>query len=213
MAKAAKREQSPGKGMAPSDVGARIGDAILEYVGKVPSSARRKSKTAEADAKQAIAAAAARASVAAGTLSLPPGPFGWLTMLPELVAVWKIQAQLVADIAAIHGRKSELTREAMLYCLFRHTAAQALRDIAVQAGAKLLVKPATIRALQRIARAIGLEVGQRTLGKAFTRWLPVVGAVGVAAYAYYDTVQVGTTTLELFAEAPAKKKVASKQSF
>jgi hypothetical protein len=186
------------------DAGARIGDAILGFVGNVPASARRKSKSAEADARQAIAAAAARASLAAGTLSLPPGPFGWLTMLPELVAVWKIQAQLVADIAALHGRKSVLTREAMLYCLFRHTAAQALRDIVVQAGAQILVKPATIQVLQKVAGVIGLKIGQRTLGKAFTRWLPIVGAVGVAAYAYYDTVQVGTTSLGFFADKPGK---------
>lgn len=204
MAAASKGMTRPGQAPNAGDVGARIGDAILGFIGNVPSSARRKSKSAEADARQAIATAAARASLAAGTLSLPPGPFGWLTMLPELVAVWKIQAQLVADIAALHGRKSVLTREAMLYCLFRHTAAQALRDIVVQAGAQILVKPATIHLLQKIARSIGIKIGQRALGKAFTRWLPVVGAVGVAAYAYYDTVQVGTTTLGFFAGTPDK---------
>ena len=164
MAAASKGMTRPGQAPNAGDVGARIGDAILGFIGNVPSSARRKSKSAEADARQAIATAAARASLAAGTLSLPPGPFGWLTMLPELVAVWKIQAQLVADIAALHGRKSVLTREAMLYCLFRHTAAQALRDIVVQAGAQILVKPATIHLLQKIARSIGIKIGQRALG-------------------------------------------------
>lgn len=206
MATASRGMTRPRKDTQAGDVGTRIGDAILGFIGNVPTSARRKSKSAEADARQAIAAAAARASLAAGTLSLPPGPFGWLTMLPELVAVWKIQAQLVADIAALHGQKSALTQEAMLYCLFRHAAAQAMRDIVVQAGAQILVKPATIQVLQKVAGLIGLKIGQRTLGKAFTRWLPVVGAVGVAAYAYYDTVQVGTTTLGFFAGGPGKSK-------
>ena len=33
-------------------------------------------------------------------LSLPPGPLGWLTLLPELRSLWQLQTQLVADIAA-----------------------------------------------------------------------------------------------------------------
>jgi hypothetical protein len=29
-------------------------------------------------------------------------------------------------------------------------------------------------------------------------WLPIAGAVGVGAYAFYDTVQVGKTARQLF---------------
>jgi len=58
----------------------------------------------------------------AGTLALPPGPLGWMTILPEMVGVWKIQAQMVADIAALYGKTATLTQEQMLYCLFKHTA-------------------------------------------------------------------------------------------
>ena len=65
-----------------------------------------------------------REKAAAGTLALPPGPLGWLTILPEMLAVWKIQSQMVADIAALYGQKSTLTEEQMVYCLFRHSAAQ-----------------------------------------------------------------------------------------
>jgi hypothetical protein len=34
--------------------------------------------------------------------------------------------------------------------------------------------------------------------RAASRWLPVVGALGVAAYAYYDTGQVAKSAIELF---------------
>ena len=39
------------------------------------------------------------------------------------------------------------------------------------------------------------------MGKGLTRWLPVIGVVGVAGYAYYDTAQVGSTALDMFSGA------------
>jgi hypothetical protein len=35
--------------------------------------------------------------------------------------------------------------------------------------------------------------------KGASRLMPLVGAVGVGAYAYYDTTQVAKTAIELFA--------------
>jgi len=131
-------------------------------------------------------------------MSLPIGPLGWLTILPEMLAVWKIQAQLVADIAAINGKKATLTRESMMYCLFKHSAAQAMRDIAVRVGERMLVKTASIRVLQSVAHKIGIKITQRAIGSAVSRFVPVVGASAVAAYAYYDTTQVGKTAFKFF---------------
>ena len=37
------------------------------------------------------------------------------------------------------------------------------------------------------------------LGKGVTRFVPLIGAVGVGAYAYFDTRQVGRTAMDLFA--------------
>jgi hypothetical protein len=109
-----------------TQVASNIGQSILDSVGDVPPSSRKKSKEALKESRAAITKAAAKASLTAGAFAVPLGPIGWLTILPEMVTVWKIQAQLVADIAALHGQKVVLTREQMLYCLFRHTAAQAV---------------------------------------------------------------------------------------
>ena len=43
-----------------------------------------------------------------------------------------------------------------------------------------------------------MRVAQRSAGSGIARWLPVVGAVGVGAYAFYDTSQVAGTAIELF---------------
>jgi hypothetical protein len=181
-----------------AQVASNIGQSILDSVGEVPSSSRRKSKDALVESRAAISKAAGRASLTAGAFAIPLGPIGWLTILPEMVAVWRIQAQMVVDIAALHGRKAAITREQMIFCLFRHTAAQAVRDLAVRAGERLIVQHVTQQVLKKVAEAIGVKIARRVVGKGLTRWLPVIGVVGVAGYAYYDTAQVGATALEMF---------------
>jgi hypothetical protein len=42
-------------------------------------------------------------------------------------------------------------------------------------------------------------VTQQMIAKSAARWLPVIGALGVGGYAYYDTAQVGATATKLFA--------------
>lgn len=175
--------------------------AILDFVSQIPGSAVPPSPAASVDeaCRQLSAAAANKAAIAAGSLALPPGPLGWLTLLPELVAIWRIQGQLVSDIAAAYGKTASLGREQMLWCLFRHTAAQALRDVAIRVGDRLVFRSAATSVLQRVARHIGISVSRRAVGKGLSRWLPIVGAIGVAAYARYDTLQVARTACELFA--------------
>jgi hypothetical protein len=184
-----------GRRIAPAN---RIGDAILDLLGQLPPS-RQPAQRDPAERARAIAAAASRrAAVTAGGLALPAGPLGWLTVLPELVMVWRLQAQMVADIAAVFGQRASLSREQMVYCLFRHTAAQAMRDLLARVGGRYLVQQVPLRTLQRVARAVGVSLSRRALGRGLARWLPVAGAVGVGAYAWFDTRQVARTAIALF---------------
>ena len=178
---------------------ARIGDAIVELLGHLPSTDEAASTTPQARALTIVEAASRKAALVAGSLALPPGAWGWLTVMPELYAIWKIQAQMVADIAGAYDRRWQLTREQMLFCLFRHTAAQAFRDIAVQVGERWLIRAAGSASLHAIARRVGVRVTERGIGSGIASWLPVVGAMGVGAYAWYDTRHVARTAIALFA--------------
>jgi len=115
-----------------------------------------------------------------------------------MLAVWHIQRQLVADIAALYGRSAQLGPTQMMWCLFRHTAAQALRDLTVRVGERVIVRPAAQAVLQRVAGAVGMQLGRKVATKALSRWVPLVGAAGVGAYAWWDTRQVGRAALQLF---------------
>ena len=176
----------------------RITGAILDFVSEVPDSAVGDSPQPAAEARRLADRAARRAAVTAGSLALPPGPLGWLTLLPELIAIWKIQAQMVSDIAAAYGRHASLGREQMLWCLFRHTAAQAFRDLVVRMGDRLVFRRMSHGVIERVARQIGIKLSRQALGKGASRWLPAIGALGVGAYAYYDTRQVAGTAIALF---------------
>ncbi|MCL4744489.1 MAG: hypothetical protein KJZ83_03640 [Burkholderiaceae bacterium] len=189
-----------------ADLQERVSRAIVKFVARVPATAEsaighEQPITPAARARELTHSAAMKTALAAGGLALPPGPLGWLTILPELTAVWKIQAQLVSDIAGLYGASATLDREHMLYCLFRHTAAQAFRDLAVRAGERILVRRLSTGALQSIARSVGIGITQRAIGKGVTRFVPLLGAAGVGAYAYFDTRQVAKTAVELFAQA------------
>lgn len=175
-----------------------MGERVLALVTQPPEPGCVPSARPADAAARAIEAAATKAALAAGTLALPPGPLGWATIAPEMLAVWHIQRQLVADIAALYGRSAELGPAQMMWCLFRHTAAQALRDLSVRVGERVIVRPAAQALLQRAAAAVGLHLGQQAASRMLSRWVPVVGAAGVGAYAWWDTRQVGRAALQLF---------------
>lgn len=191
----------------PPDTG-RITRTVLNLVSHIPDSAVAHSDAPSAQAQRIADQAGRRAALTAGSLALPPGPLGWLTVLPELLAIWKIQRQMVSDIAAAYGKHAALGRQQMLYCLFRHSAAQAFRDVVVRTGDRLLFRRATQKGLEYVAQRIGLSLSQRALSKSVARWLPLVGAAGVAWYARYDTRQVARTAMDLFAGEVAEDEAA-----
>jgi hypothetical protein len=85
-----------------------------------------------------------------------------------------------------------------VYCLFRHSAAQAVRDLVIRVGERALVKKASFTLIESIAQKIGVKLTRQVIGKGLSRWLPIMGAIGVGAYAYYDTAQVAATAISLF---------------
>jgi len=176
----------------------KLGDAILNIVLNVPTSRETRSDASQARAQALARSAAKQAALMSGSLALPPGFLGWLTLVPELVGVWKVQAQMVSDIAAVYGKSAYLGREQMVYCLFKHVSAQLFRDVVVRVGERMVMRGASQGLLQTIARTLGVKVTQKVMGKGLTRFVPLIGAVGVGAYAYFDTLQVAKTATELF---------------
>jgi uncharacterized protein (DUF697 family) len=184
-----------------------LGDAILNVVLQIPSSRERLADQPAQRARTIAQQAARRASLVAGSLALPTGPLGWLTVLPEMLAVWRLQAQMVSDIAAVYGKTCSLGREQLLYCLFKQVSAQLLRDVAVRVGERMVFQAASSKAMAAIAQALGVHLTTKLLKKGGARLVPLVGALGVGAYAYADTMQVAKNARALFESEPAPQPV------
>jgi hypothetical protein len=173
---------------------------LFKVVDEIPSSAERRSNEAVFRARRLTAEAALKAATISGALALPPGPLGWVTILPDLAVIWRLQAQLVADIATVFGKRGKLTEASIIYCLFRHAAAQVVRDLVTRMGERIVVQRVSVRATEKVLQTIGVKLVYRVARRGLWRWMPALGALAVAGYAYYDTLQVGETALEFFSK-------------
>lgn len=173
---------------------------LLSLVSHIPTSNELATRDPQKRAQSIARATAVKAAGISGALSLPPGPLGLATLLPDLLAIWHLQQAMVADIAAVYGKSAFLKRETMVYCLFKHGSAALMRDLVVRAGERYLIHQTALKTIQHILQKVGVRVTQNVIGKTISRWIPVLGALGVGAYAYYDTTQVAATAIELFSK-------------
>ena len=171
---------------------------LEELALNIPSSAEPASSNPDARAAEIVRVAGFKAGALSATLALPPGPMGLLTVVPDLIKVWQLQQQMVADVAACYGKSAQLNRQMMVYCLFRHGAAMIVRDVVARVGERVIVKQTSLRIIQQTLRSIGVKVSQKAVGKTLSRWLPIVGPVLIGSYSMIDTRNVGKTAIETF---------------
>lgn len=176
----------------------KLASVLFDLITDIPESLHIPLSVPEDKVARLTQQAALKAAAVSATLSVPAGFTGVLTSIPDIVAVWKIQAQLVADIAATYGKLALLSREAMVWCLFRHSAASLLRDIAVRTGSRIVVQKISTTALKAILKKVGLKISTKFIGKTVVRIIPAIGAIGNGAYTYYDTNEVGKTAAAYF---------------
>jgi hypothetical protein len=180
------------------DVQSPLVDALQKVLARIPHSREPEPRDPKGRSEAIGRIASVKAAAISGSLALPPGPAGLLTVIPDLYLIWRLQGQMVADIAAAYGKTAFLTREGMVYCLFKHGAAQILRELVVRSGQRLLVRRASLDALQAALRTVGIHLTERFATRAVSRWLPVVGSLTVGAFAYRDTARVARTAVEVF---------------
>jgi hypothetical protein len=180
----------------------KSGALLFDLVSDIPRSVVSQSSVPENQIKLLTRKAALEAAAISATLSCPGGFVSVITILPDVASIWRIQAQLVADIAASYGKIAMLRRETMIWCLFRHTASQLVRDLAVRAGTRIIIQTITLKSMQKLLRKIGMEASTRLVTRTLFRVIPVLGAIGSGAYAAYDTYEVGKTAHAYFRELP-----------
>ncbi|GBF51495.1 hypothetical protein LPTSP4_30330 [Leptospira ryugenii] len=150
--------------------------------------------------QELIQNASLKCALISGTCSLPPGPLGLLSILPELLMIYRIQGQLVIDIAALLGKEVQVTKELLLYCMFKNAGAQIFRKVIEESSMRILIRPTTVRFFQSFLEKIGIMISQRMFRKQFTRWIPIGGAFLTGTLTYYDTKSIGLQAKSLFSK-------------
>ncbi len=174
------------------------GRLLFDIVTDIPETKLQPAENPGDRVKTLINKACLKSATVSATLSVPGGFASVITALPDLATIWKIQSQLVADIAATYGKVAFLNREAMVWCLFRHSAAQLLRDTLVRTGTRFITQKISLTALQVLLKKIGIQQASKLIGKTAAKAVPLLGAVVSGAYAAYDTREVGKTAETYF---------------
>src|SRR5512134_4035183 len=68
---------------------------IERVIADVPPPRSHKVEHPDLAADEVARGAAQRAAIVSGSLALPPGPLGMLTVLPDIYVIWRIQRQMV----------------------------------------------------------------------------------------------------------------------
>ena len=129
------------------------------------------------------------AAIAFG-LNLIPGPWGMAASIPEIIMIMRNQLRMIYDIGMANGHKQAvLTQELLLGLAFSATGSFG-GGLVIMQGSKVLVKRASLRVFQKIVIQLGGKVTQRLLRSMVAKWLPIVGAGAMAAWAKYSTSSI-----------------------
>lgn len=151
-------------------------------------------------AKDLTNQSALRAGTISASFSLPGGPIGFLTLIPEVFMIFRIQGNLVKDIASLYGKEAQLTKELLMFSMFKHGGAHLFRKFIEETGVRVLIRPTTVRAFQGLLQKLGLTISRKILKKNLARWVPFAGAAITGSFAYFDTKTVGQNALDLFSK-------------
>ncbi|MDP2366276.1 MAG: hypothetical protein Q8M94_21190, partial [Ignavibacteria bacterium] len=117
-----------------------FGKLLMKFV---PTDADIEGSTPE----EMIKSAAWRAFTISTVSAIPPGALGWLTVLPELIAITKLQMNLVFKIAKYY-RQEEKLNTTMVALIFAN-------DVGIEMGKNLVRKYVTEETVLKIGISAG----------------------------------------------------------
>jgi hypothetical protein len=142
--------------------------------------------------------AARRAFRISTTLGLLPGPLGMATILPEVVALVKLQINLVHRIAKHHGKQETVSKELFLLILGNAMGITAGGMLLRKGGTVVVLKSANTRVIRALAKKIGARMIDTAAEKAVARWIPMVTAPLFGYFSRSLTRKIGREAVRLF---------------
>lgn len=142
--------------------------------------------------------AAMTAFEVSAAVSLVPGPVGMAAILPEVMALVRIQTELVYKIAKYHHTEEEVNTAILLLIFGNALGVAAGEAVVKRVGERIVVRALDTVIARRIARRIGASVVESALRKAAARWIPFVTAPLFGYFSRAMTMKVGKEADEIF---------------
>jgi len=120
--------------------------------------------------------AAQKAFKVSTALGLIPGPIGFVSILPEVVALTKLQINLIYRIARHYDRAEMVDKEIVLLILATVMGVAGGEALIRKAGTTLVVKTANAKVVKVLARKIGTHTIDAAAERAIGRWIPLLTA-------------------------------------
>ena len=133
-----------------------------------------------------------------GTVGLVPGPWGMAAALPEIILIMKQQMKMIYDIGKSYGH-DKISSELLLLVTVSGAGIGA-GTLLVMHGQKIMAKRVGQRALQKLITILGGKITQQAAKAAAAKWLPVAGAVGMAAWSKYSTKKAADRAIDIFSK-------------
>ncbi len=175
-----------------------VSGLLTQVISQVPEPRLSGSPSDEDYIRKLIKHSALKSSSVSAALAVPGGVVGLVSALPDIAMVWRIQSQLISNIAAAHGKSAQVTREQMLWCMFRQMAVGVMKEVIVQQGSQYLVRTMSDKALKSILGKVGHGIVRSQGSRAMGKVVPLLGSVSAGALTYYDTWRVGRNAHRLY---------------
>lgn len=134
--------------------------------------------------------------VVAGASNLIPGPLGVVAALPELTLIMRNQLQMIYDLGVALDKQEEMTSHVLLG-VFASALGEGVVGLATVEGRNLIIKRASLKVVQKILQWLGGKISQRLLKHILAKWVPVAGAVLMAAWSRQSTLELGNRAMKM----------------
>lgn len=168
-----------------------FGDLLMKFM---PTDMDIEGKAPEEMVKSASWKAFAISTAAA----IPPGFIGYVTILPEIIAVTKVQINLIYSIAKYYRKAATMNATITTLIFANETGIAIGQDVVKKVGPKLVVRALGTKALRPITQRIAARIGARVTQRLVARWIPFLLAPVFGAFSKSMTTTIGKYAIKLF---------------
>jgi uncharacterized protein (DUF697 family) len=171
----------------------RILENILNTLGPDPGEI-----TVDGSPQKMIRKASRAAFLISTGAGIPSGPVGLVTIVPEIVAITRLQINLILRVAKFYQQEAKVNKTIILTVLGVAMGVVLKHALINKVGARIIVKSLSAEGAKRITREIGEKFAVGLLKRGIGRWVPLMLAPIFGYLSLSMTRKVGREAESLF---------------